>query len=352
MKRLSLLSLAAAVLFAVSTSPAFADSIERRGVKGAISGDITDITKSEVTIKPKTRDAEKIPANEIVRIRWDGEPIKLNAGRGQEERGYLPQALANYQESLADVKADNPNLKTEVEYLIARTTARMAFADPAKLDEAIKKLQDFQKGHANNFRYFESLLFLGRAQMAKNDYDAAKTTFDQLNQAPWGDYKMSAQIGTARVLLEQQKFDEAMAAFESVIKMPGNSPAETSRRQEALLGKATCLQKQQKHNEAITALNDVIEKVSPEETAIQAEAYVRQGDSLQVLGKTKEAVLAYLHVDLLFQAETDLHAESLYQLWRLSPQIGQPERAGEALARLQADYPNSEWTKKSAESAN
>ena len=352
MKRLNILFLVAAA-FAVFNVPAgFADSNERRGVKAGITGDITEITKTDVTIKPRTRDAEKIPANEIVRIRWEGEPIKLNSGRGQEERGYLANALTNYQDSLGDVKADNANLKTEVEYLIARTTARMALADSTKVDEASKRLQDFQKAHSNNFRYFESLAFLGRVQMAKNDYAGAKTTFELLTQAPWGDYKMSAQIGTARVLLEQQQYDQALQAFEAVIGMPGNSPAETARKQEALLGKATCLQKQQKHNEAITALNEVIQKVSPDETAIQAEAYVRQGDSLQVVGKLKEAVLAYLHVDLLFQAETDLHAESLYQLWKLSPQIGQPERGGEALARLQADYPNNEWTKKSAGETN
>ena len=338
----------AGVLAIGFTANALADSIQRRGQQNPTTGDITEISKTGVTIKPRTRDAEKIPANEIIRIRWENEPIKLNPARGFEERGLLTNAMENYLAAQTESKSDDANLKTEIEYLIARTTARMALADPARTDEAIQKLQAFQKGHPDNFRFFESLYWLGRVQMAKDDHSAAKGTFDQMAQAPWTDYKMAAQIGAARVLLEQQQYDAARQAFEAAIAMPGDGPAEVSRRQEAQLGKATALQKQQQHDEAIEVLDEVIQQVAPEDGAIQAEAYVRQGDSLQALGKTKEALLAYLHVDVLFPGETALHAESLFQLARLWNTVGQPGRAGEAVAKLQSDYPNSEWTKKLA----
>lgn len=335
---------AAALAAGVLSSPVSAASLLRKGQKAAITGEITKISKTEVTIKPKTKDAENVPVNEISRLRFDGEPPKLNVARGYEEKGNLTLALENYNTALAD--ASDANLKADVEYLIARTTARMALGDPAKLDDAAKKLEAWRKANPDSFRFYESLDFLAQIHLAKGDFDKAKETFTQMEQAPWGDFKMAAKSGNARVLLKQEQFAPALTIFDEVIGMPGKGPAETSRRHDAMIGKVTCLMQQQQYADAVKVLDEVIQKVSPDDQRIQAEAYVRQGDCLQQQGKQKEALIAYLHVDVLFSGETALHAESLFHLSKLWNAAGQPGRAADAAAELQKEYPNSPWTKK------
>jgi len=57
-------------------------------------------------------------------------------------------------------------------------------------------------------------------------------------------------------------------------------------------------------------------------------------------------VLAYLHVDLLFQRETAYHAESLFHMAKLWKTVQSPERGDAAVDKLIASYPKSEWAKK------
>lgn len=338
----------AAVLSAVWTGASLAvDAVYRKNAATAASGAITSISQTEVVIE-RGGNKETIPANEIIRVRWEGEPARLNIARGYEDSGKLDLALETYRSLLSD--ATNANIRTDLEFLIARTQARAALADPQKVDEAIKALEGFKTAHADSFRYYEALSYLGRLYMAKPDVANARLIFTQLGQAPWPDYRMAAQIFDARLKLQAGDVHGALSAFEQVAAAtPAQAgPAELSRKYEALLGKATCLTRKEQYAEAAQVLDEVVKQVPADETRIQAEAYVRQGDALQAQGKIKEAVLAYLHVDVLFPGETELHAEALYHLARLSASIDHPERGAEARARLEQDYANSPWAKKLA----
>ena len=347
MKRLAV-SLIGIVLVGVSAHRSLAvDTVTRKSTKTPASGEITSTSRTELTVKRLTKE-EKVPANDVVGVKWDGEPARLGIVRSSEEVGNLQEALDGYQEALKDPKSSRKELKADIEYLIARTTAKMALADPTNLDDAIKKLDAFRTSHADSFRYYESLDYLGRLYMAKKDLDNAGTTFTQLGQAPWNDYKMAAQNYGAKLKLLENDVDGALSAFEAVVASAPAKPgaAELSQKYVAMLGKATCLTTQKKHGEAVKVLDEVIKQASATDTRLQAEAYVRQGDCLQAQSKIKEAVLAYLHVDVLFAAEKALHAEALYHLARLSSTIDQPVRGDEARARLTDDYPNSPWAKK------
>ena len=116
-----------------------------------------------------------------------------------------------------------------------------------------------------------------------------------------------------------------------------------------MLGQATCLQSGQQYAEAANILGNVIRESATDDTRLQAEAYVRQGDCYAALGdRDKDAVMAYLHVDVIpsLAVEKDLHAEALYQLSQLWPELRHPDRADLAAGKLQSLYPNSPWTKK------
>lgn len=337
----------AAVLTACPSAVLAVDAVQRKSVKAPVSGEVTDVSKTEVTVKPigSGKEPVKIPANDINSITWTGEPPGLNLARSDETGGRFAKSLEGYQAAVTANKSDSAGLKTDLEYYVARSTAKIALADPAKVDDAIKKMEAFKSKHGDSYNYYEAVHLLGRLYLAKKDLVKAKSAFDELGKAPWKDYQMASKNAVGGLLLADNKPDEARSAFEAVVGMKAENPLEESQRQQAMLGTAKILTMQKKYADAVKLLDEVIEKAAPEDARVQAEAYVRQGDCLEAEGKTKDALLAYLHVDVLFPAEKTLHAESLFHLSRLWAKVGQTDRAAEAKEKLEAEFPNSEWTK-------
>ncbi|MCA9117659.1 MAG: tetratricopeptide repeat protein [Planctomycetaceae bacterium] len=340
--------LSAVVILDFSALQADAAIVYRRGDESAISGEITAMSKSELTIQPslKSKPAETIPGNEIARIRWSDEPATLNLARTDEDRDNLTKALEGYQKAKAEFNPTEEQAGADIDFLIARCIAKISLADPERREEAIKALEGFTKLNPAHIRYYDALRWLGQVQMAASKLSEARVTFNLLATAPWTDYQMGAKTSTARILLAEEKYDEALAAFEAVVQLKPGTPAETSRQHEAMLGVARCLQAKSQHAQAIEMLDRVVKEADPADSAVQAEAYVLQGDSLQQTGQAKDAVLAYLHVDVLFEKERALHAQSLYNLSQLWAAVGEPGRASSAASRLQQEHPNNEWTKK------
>jgi hypothetical protein len=327
------------------TSAAFAADIVNRKSGGRAAGKITGGTKTEVTVKP-TGEAVAVPANDIVSVEWDDATADLKLGLSDENGGRFDSALARITKSKSDSSSAGELLKLEFEFLIARITARQAIADPAKRGDAVKLLEAFLKSGSNHFRFYEAVNWLGQVQLAAQDYAAARKTFETLAQSPWNDVKLSAQIANGRILMGENKPDEAAKVFDAAIAAAGDSPADKARRYEAMLGKARALISQSRHDAALADLDEVTTKAPVNDTPVQAEAYVLQGNALAALNRNKEAVLAYLHVDILFPRESAYHAESLYHMARLWKTVQAPERGLDAEAKLQSAYPNSEWTKR------
>lgn len=322
-----------------------ADSVTKRS-GGRVAGKITGGTKTELTIKPPTGDAVTIPANDLAIVDFDDATADFKLGQGDENTGRFDAAIQRVTKSKTETKGDNALLKGEFDFVLARINARIALADPAKRDDAIAQLQAFQKANSDHFRYYDSVAFLGQVQLAKQDFESARKSFDLLAQAPWSEAKLAAKIASGRILTGENKLDEAVQSFDDAIKSAGSSAGEVARKYEAMLGKSRALIAQSKHAEALTTLDEVTLNASAEDTALQAEAYVLQGNALQALNRAKDAVLAYLHVDILFPREAGYHAESLYHMTKLWKAVQLPERGLEAEAKLQSSYPNSEWTKK------
>ncbi|HAB11241.1 MAG TPA: hypothetical protein DCE47_06090 [Planctomycetaceae bacterium] len=327
------------------------DQVIRKSSANPVRGKITAISKTGLTVKPQVGADVMVPANDIVDVRWDGEPVKLITARGADRASRYTQALKAYADVESDPKAAADNINKDLKFLVARATAGQALAGAGKLEDARAKLEAFLQVGATSFRYFDAVGLLGRVELAAGSHDKAKAQFTALAGAPWLDYKMAGQSAQARVLLAQGNVDGALSAFQAVITQGGNNPdkAIKGQRFQAVLGKSSCLIRKQGQASFTAALKDldgVLAEASDSDSRVLAEAYLRQGDCLRLLGRQKEAVLSYLHVDLLFAAEATLHAESLFHLGTLWSAVGHPDRASSARERLRSDYPQSSWAKK------
>lgn len=323
------------------------DSIERIGSTTPVRGTITEVSRTEVVLKARTTLREhRVPVNEIERIKWDAEKPQLNQLRNDERNGKFDKAIEGYEAQLKEAPASADNLRTDLEFLIGRARAGKALAEGNDLDDAFKRLDKFRTAHPNSYRYFEALRVLARLAMEKSDVQKEAMILKLMAEAPWNDYKMEADILQARVALAHDDLATALKSLENVIAVPAKTPGELSRRYEALVTKAACLQKQSKFEDAVNVLRGILDEASDDDKKTLAETCVRLGDCYQAAGRTKEAILAYLRVDILFPKEKNQHAEALYHLSRLFPQDGKPDKAAEAQAKLLESYPRSPWTAK------
>jgi tetratricopeptide (TPR) repeat protein len=332
------------------TGPAGAvDTVTRKSTDKAAIGEIGPVSRTEVVVKPKVGSPTTVPANDIVDVDWEAAPPSLKLGRSQESSGQFDLALRSYQQAVTENQSSNENVRGEIEFSLARVAAKIALADPTKLAEATTKLTAFVDRFRDHYRYFDAQLLQGDLALAGNNAEAAEAVFDVLLTAPWADYQMAGNIGKGRILFSRDDIAGAKQAFDAVAGTVPKTPAETSRRLEAMLGQAKCLQKQGQHAEAVKILDQVVQETSVNDTRLQAEAYVRQGESYTAMGdKTKEAIRSYLFVDVVsaLAQQTDFHAEALYHLAQLWPAAGHQERGVEASARLEQLYPNSAWARK------
>ena len=204
----------------------------------------------------------------------------------------------------------------------------------------------------DHYRFYPAQQLLADLALAVKDTAAADAAYALLEQAPWTDFKLAGRNGQGFSRLAQGDTAGARRIFDEVAGSTTATPEETARKLEGMVGQAECLKAEGKHAEAVQILQTVIDQARAEDSRILALAYVKQGDCLSAANQDlKAAVLAYLHVDVIpsLSAHTDLHAEALYQLAKLWPAVNQPARAAEATAKLEAEYPSSEWAKKLAQ---
>ena len=114
----------------------------------------------------------------------------------------------------------------------------------------------------------------------------------------------------------------------------------------ASLGKASALAGAGKTDEAVKLIDEIIAKADPENQELHARAYDELGNCYRAAGKKKDAIIAFLHVDLLYSRFPEQHAEALANLAALFAEDGKAERAAAARATLKEKYPTSNWAAK------
>jgi len=325
------------------------DTVLRRSTDRPAAGEITTVSQTEVVVKPKVGEAVTVPANDVLDVDYEAAPPSLRIARSQERGGRFIEALATYAQAASESPTTNANLKSEIEFLQARVQARIAMADPAQMDAAIQQLQGFLSRNKDHYRYYDAQLLLGEVSLAGDNVTGAESAFAVVAGAPWTDVQMAGKLGSARILFRQGNAAGAQTIFDEIVaNAGGNDPATAARRLEAMLGQAQCLRSQGRHADAVPIFATIVHDATEHDTRLQAEAYIGQGEAYVASNKSKEAITRFLIVDVVpgLAQHGDLHAEALYQLSQLWPTVGQPVRGAEASAKLQEDYPNSEWAKK------
>ena len=180
--------------------------------------------------------------------------------------------------------------------------------------------------------------------MALTRFDSGIKYYNQLSEAPWPETKMRVAVLEGNALVANANFTEALAKFDSVLASGVDDAKAREQKLLATLGRSVCLAATGKPDEGIPLVTKIIEENDSQDKSILfAKAYNALG-TCYLHGKKQDALLAFLHVDLLFNQDPDAHAEALFQLsglWR--------RRAKRNVVRRQyaeTRYSGSSWANK------
>jgi len=334
------------VFFAASMPVRAFDSIKT--TTGTKMGAIKSMTPASIVITIKQVD-EEVPVNTIEAVFFDDEPNQLKTAKTNLLNDRVEDAL----ESLKRIDANELQnaravIKQEVQFIQAFCDAKIALAGGGDTMAAAKEMATFLAGSPGSFHYLEATELMGDLAVAVGRYADAEKYYGMLANAPWPDYKMRANVALGRAMLANDKVADAKKAFDWVVAQNTTSPLEREQQLNAQLGSARCLAAsgdKQAIARAVDEVNKLLAKADPENVQLNAKAYTTLGYALRRAGEEKAALMAFLHVDVLYFADPESHAEALWNLVQLWKAVHKDERAVRAQNILNERYKNSRWAK-------
>jgi tetratricopeptide (TPR) repeat protein len=311
--------------------------------KGSVAGKILNTSPAEVEVEQAAGTTKQIPVNQIQTIFFENEPTDLKSAKNHALAGRYAEAKAAMDRIKRD--ATRSVIQQDIEFYRAYCAAKWALIGSGKPSDAESLMNAFIDANDKSHHYFEAVEVEGDLLAALGHYQQAAEYYARLQQAPWPDYKMRADVATGRALLGQGKIDEAQAAFDKVIGAQADGEPARTQQTAAKLGKSRAWIAAKNTAEAVKLAEGILKAADAEDEPLQARAYNVLGAAYRQSGETQKALLAFLRVDLLYPNIPDAHAEALANLADLWEQARKMERAAEARKTLKEKYPNSPWAK-------
>lgn len=314
---------------------------------GAISGRVVAADSGEVQIEDRSGETKKVPIDQVREVVFGGEPQELKGARTMLARGRPADALEELAKmQQGDLDGAEQILLDEVEWVRAAAAARQALATGADPREPGKQVADFLARHPQSHHAYDMHELLGDLLARAGLADKALAEYAKLAAGPPA-FKVRAASARAAMLLEQEKYAAALGEFDSALAIDAKDDASLAQKSAAELGRARCLAALGKGEEAAGIVREVIRQADPEDGDVLGGAYAALGHAWRAIpGKEQDALIAFLTVDLVYNASPETHAEALFNLVDLWEKAASPERAREARAMLESTYPGSKWTKK------
>ncbi|MGI9443392.1 MAG: tetratricopeptide repeat protein [Rubripirellula sp.] len=312
---------------------------------GSVRGKVGAVSPVQVTVAVGTQ-KQNVSTNDIRVINFGDEPPALRQGRARAVAGKYDLAL----EDLKKVDASSitrPILKLDLQFYLALCQGRQALKTGAGKNEATAAMLAFVRTAASSNHFFQAADLLGDLAVSQGDFENAVKYYGGISsKAPWSEYRMRAQLAEADARVKQGRFADAQKRYESILTQKADTPEVKRLKLLAEVGRGKCLAETASVDEGITALEKLIAENDTADTELFGRAYNALGDCLQRSNKPKDALMAYLHVDILFYGDSETHAEALYHLSKLWQVAKNQDRAAVAGNLLKQRYAGSVWAEK------
>ncbi|MBQ5365955.1 MAG: tetratricopeptide repeat protein, partial [Thermoguttaceae bacterium] len=187
------------------------------------------------------------------------------------------------------------------------------------------------EAYPDHYRFYDGNALLADAAAALGRVPAAEKYYTALAGAKSASYQARGKVGLANLALDANELDKAKSLFSEVADMAelDGQLAGFDARAAAQIGLARVLSKQGDLDGALASLNALLDATPNSATRRQAIIYNAFGDVYAAAKKPEEAIVAYLHVDLLYPAARGERVKALKALVGLWREIGRTDRAVE-----------------------
>jgi tetratricopeptide (TPR) repeat protein len=311
-------------------------------------GTVTEMSKDSVGLEVSGGVTTQVEVNNVKQVVFADAPAQMRSAQTSLAGGQIEDAL----EKLNQIKQDDvqrPIVWKEVVYYKAYCMAKLALVGGGDKTAAARVMGEFAKTegeYAGTYHYYEANEIMGDLAGSLGKPDVAAKFYAAVGEAPWPDFKMKAAVLEGQALVAQGNYKDAYGKFSDVLKSQLNTPVAARMKDFATLGKAVCLSEAGKADEGVTEVEKIIANGDSKDGELFARAYNALGHCHAKAGRTKDALLAYLHVDLMFYQDPAQHAESLYHLASLWKDVDKTEQSLKARTLLKQRYPGSVWAGK------
>ena len=314
-----------------------------------LQGQIVDLSPNGLDLE--TRDGTKKLAIDAIRdVRFGGEPEELRDARNfllrKDGAGALDELAKIAEDEIASL---DERIKQELAFVRGAAAARRALTTGEGMPAAQKAVSEYLAVNPRSLHVYAMQELLGDLLAAQGKPAEAAAAYAALDKGPPA-IEVRAATLKADLLLRQGKFPEAQKEYEAATKAAAAITGDAGPRaaREAQLGKARCLIRQAKAGDAVGIVTEIVAGMEGDDESL-GKAYNVLGEAWRATaGKERDALIAFLTVDLVHNELPDDHAEALFNLVDLWGKVNFPERAREARQTLETAYPDSPWTKKLA----
>jgi tetratricopeptide (TPR) repeat protein len=315
--------------------------IRSSGGGRALNGKITGVSPLNIQIQT-SQETRDIHPSQINRISFLNQPLEIDRARNQMNSGRFDDALEELQKISDTIGREE--IKQEIAFLKARAAAEISLrGGGVSSQEAGRAVADFLRNFPNSYHFYPATELQGQLLLAIGRFELAETEFAKLQDSQWQEYIIRGWFQQSESLIQQNKPEQAAAVLRQILEDPNTDDLTQNYKLLAKTRLALTEGMQGRGAEAIQSLEQIIKVENADNSILFAYAYNSLGSIYLQQGKTKEAMMAFLHTELLYPNESEAHAEALYQLALIWPKLDQNERANRARNTLKSRYRNSLW---------
>ncbi len=312
------------------------------GGSSTLRGKIISTSKDGVTVRTKSNPEEMVPAQDIRRIGVAGESSLINRARERMLSGRYDDCLSE----LAKI-TDTPDselIQTEIAFMKSSCQANKSLrGENVTAQQAGSAIRNFVQTYPDSFHFYPATHLLGQLFVAIGKPELAEKEFAKLSQSQWPSMRIKGFFERGNALLLTGDLEGAKTCFSNIGKLDVNDDEAQQFKlvAQCQLAKIMALEGKSEAGQAI--VEKIIKEENPDNGMLFAYAYNTLGTCHVQSQQPKPAAIAFLHTELLYGTESDPHAEALYNLAKLWPQLEETDRANRARQALKSRYRNTYW---------
>ena len=330
-------------IFVPRVASAQTDSLQLKSGK-LLRGRVVDTDKTKLSFQTRNGTSE-VRIDDIKLLTFYGQPNELQRARNHLANGRYGDCLKEI--GKIDEEITIALVKAEIEFYRVAAMANDALSHGSTTRRtAVTEVTKFVSDYPKSIHFMEMTDLYGRLAMESGEFSNAESAFQQMANVEIPKIKIDGLIGLGRSQLAQGKYRDAANNLALVQRVDSNDDVVRTAKLMARCLQARVLAADNKPAEAIKQLQDLIKREDADNGPLFAAAYNALGFSQMKAGDSKQALMAYLHTNLLYHTESEMDAEALFNLASIWSSQNETDRANRARQSLKTKYRNSYWTSK------